>query len=294
MRRIFGIGTVVMDHVVVLPNYPERDTKSNVQLHWRQIGGPVPVALSTAVFYGSQASFLGRWGLDGPGNEIATGLDNRGIDISPSDASEDWSTGFAHVWTEETRGSRTIAYSRGELPLPSAADVNRHAERLANAQILHLDGWACDAAVCAAKQMKGQGGIVVLDAGSKKPGMETLLPYVDLLIASSLFCRSWFGDEHASLDQLLELGCGSAIQTRGEQGAVFSDGQRQIEVPAIDVDPVDTNGAGDIFAGAYVHGLTMDWDAERTMKFANAVAGYACGQRGNSRWPTRQWLESVG
>lgn len=283
-KRIFGIGTVVVDHVVALDAYPKRDTKAVIQSHWRQIGGPVPVALSTAANYGLRTHFAGRWGNDVAGHEIRTGLSERGIDLTPSSSDDAWQTGFAHVWTEPTDGTRTIAFSRGEFPPPSQSDIQTHFSILDTCEILHLDGAASEAALTAAERTKRNGGIVVLDAGSKKPGMEHLLPLVDVIIASDLFCRSWFGAD-VPCSQIHELGPGAVVRTRGPLGAIYSDGNQEHVTSAIKIDPVDTNGAGDIFAGAFLYGLAHQWPVPRTMQFACFVAGHACCHPGNATVP---------
>ena len=285
---IFGIGTVVIDHVVVLAAYPAADTKSPIQQHWRQIGGPVPVALSVAAFYGAPTHFMGRWGDDVPGQEIRSGLADRGIDLSPSTSSPDWSTGFAHVWNEQTTGSRTIAFHRGSFPNPTHKEVEQHTAMLESCQLLHLDGAMPEAALEAARRMRAKGGLVVLDAGSKKPGMEALLPMVDLIIASDLFCRSWFGEANVPIEELLRLGPRAAVRTLAERGATFTDGKETLQCPALDIVPVDTNGAGDVFSGAFLHGTLNQWEPAKRLEFANFVAGHACAHSGNSTYPPKK------
>ncbi len=44
--------------------------------------------------------------------------------------------------------------------------------------------------------------------------------------------------------------------TQGAQGAIVYDGESIHDIPASKVTAVDTNGAGDIYAGAFLHGLT--------------------------------------
>ncbi len=46
------------------------------------------------------------------------------------------------------------------------------------------------------------------------------------------------------------------VITRGAKGAVLFDGNDTIEIAADAVTPVDSNGAGDIYAGAFLYGLT--------------------------------------
>lgn len=59
--------------------------------------------------------------------------------------------------------------------------------------------------------------------------------------------------------------------TQGARGALVYDGTKLYDIPARKVTAVDTNGAGDIYAGAFLHGLTHG------MPFATCaeLAGYA-------------------
>ena len=60
--------------------------------------------------------------------------------------------------------------------------------------------------------------------------------------------------------------------TRGADGAVLFDGNQIIEVPAIKVEPIDTNGAGDMYAGAFLYGLTHGMQFARAGEMASAAA----------------------
>lgn len=283
---IFGIGTVVVDDVVVLPHLPEADTKVELSQRWQQVGGPVAVALSTAAYYGSITSFLGRWGNDSTGKEIAKTLQQRGIELSHSRSSDEWTSGFAHVWIEATTGSRTIAFSRGNVITPDEHDIDK--QMLTQCRVLHLDGWASAAAIKAADIVKSNGGIVVLDAGSVKPGMRELLPQIDILIASALFRKSFFGQNDIDVHQLQTLGPANIITTNGEKGATWISGNETISEPALNITAVDTNGAGDIFSGAILHAINNNWPRRQCLQFANCVAGLACTQQGNHKLPSLQ------
>jgi len=46
------------------------------------------------------------------------------------------------------------------------------------------------------------------------------------------------------------------VVTRGSQGAVLFDGTELFDIPARVVTPVDSNGAGDMYAGAFLYGMT--------------------------------------
>lgn len=277
--NILGIGTVVVDQVLELPHFPTEDTKVQVGDHWTQVGGPVPVALSTAAFYGAETTLLGRWGQDAAGEFISTTLRDRGIDISACKSDQNWSSGFAHVWVSAGTGCRTISFSRGDFPIPIEDDVPEIAVK--DCRILHLDGWAGKAAIKAAAIVRTNGGTVVLDAGSVKPHLNELLPLVDVLIASKLFQTSRFGKSKVSTADLLSLGPPNVITTDGEHGSAWYTKDAQIHEPAVRVTAVDTNGAGDIFSGCILHALRLQQSPRAALQFANRVAGHACTQRGN-------------
>jgi sugar/nucleoside kinase (ribokinase family) len=68
--------------------------------------------------------------------------------------------------------------------------------------------------------------------------------------------------------------------TRGAEGAVLFDGKKVIEVPAAKVEPIDTNGAGDMYAGAFLYGLTHGMPFERCGELAGTAAAALITQFG--------------
>ncbi|MFP4063680.1 MAG: adenosine kinase [Halochromatium sp.] len=60
--------------------------------------------------------------------------------------------------------------------------------------------------------------------------------------------------------------------TRGPRGALVFDGQELIEIDPVKVEPVDTVGAGDMFAGAFLYGLTQGWSHKRAGDLASATS----------------------
>ena len=60
--------------------------------------------------------------------------------------------------------------------------------------------------------------------------------------------------------------------TRGPKGALIFDGRDLIEIAPVKVEAVDTVGAGDMFAGAFLYGLTQGWDHNRSGDLAAAAS----------------------
>jgi len=60
--------------------------------------------------------------------------------------------------------------------------------------------------------------------------------------------------------------------TRGGDGALVWDGTELIPIDPVPVKPVDTVGAGDMFAGAFLYGLTQGWGHKRAGNLASAAS----------------------
>ena len=61
----------------------------------------------------------------------------------------------------------------------------------------------------------------------------------------------------------------TSIITMGEEGSVVVTNNEIINTPNVDIDPVDTNGAGDMFAGSFLYALLQNHDLKSCAEFAN-------------------------
>src|SRR5690606_38589535 len=89
------------------------------------------------------------------------------------------------------------------------------------------------------------------------------------------------------LDHLREKGCKIGGITLGERGLVWYDetGQRR-EMPSLAIPKekvIDTNGAGDVFHGAYVFSYLQNPDAswESHFQFSRAASAHKIQRLGN-------------
>jgi sugar/nucleoside kinase (ribokinase family) len=61
----------------------------------------------------------------------------------------------------------------------------------------------------------------------------------------------------------------TSIITMGEKGSSVITNDEIIHTPKVDINPVDTNGAGDMFAGSFLYALLQDRDLRSCAEFAN-------------------------
>ncbi len=88
-----------------------------------------------------------------------------------------------------------------------------------------------------------------------------------------------------------------AVVTRGERGSVAcgqeTDGQ-VLELPAFQVEAVDTTGCGDVFHGVYAATLAWDFPLEKRMRWASAAASLKARVAGAQKGiPTRAEVEKL-
>ena len=97
---------------------------------------------------------------------------------------------------------------------------------------------------------------------------------VDLLFANEEEVKGLTGaqDINAALSQLHTLAAECVI-TRGARGAIIAPrGEPVIEIAAVTTDAVDTVGAGDMFAGGYLYGITNGMSRSAAGDLASALA----------------------
>ncbi|MDP1561624.1 MAG: adenosine kinase [Pirellulaceae bacterium] len=97
---------------------------------------------------------------------------------------------------------------------------------------------------------------------------------VDLLFSNEEEAKLMFGVEDVrNVVEPLQQRTKSFVITRGKEGALVWDGQRVVEVAAAPVKPLDTNGAGDMFAGAVLSCLTRGLNLVAAAKLGTLAAG---------------------
>jgi sugar/nucleoside kinase (ribokinase family) len=104
---------------------------------------------------------------------------------------------------------------------------------------------------------------------------------VDLLFANEEEAKKFTGidDTHQALNELTNI-AKSVVITLGAEGALIYDGLQTLSIDAIKTDAIDTNGAGDAFAGAFLYAINNGHDYLSAGKLAAATASKVVSQYG--------------
>jgi sugar/nucleoside kinase (ribokinase family) len=114
---------------------------------------------------------------------------------------------------------------------------------------------------------------------------------VDLLFCNKDEALSWTNTEN--IEQAAEAMKASAKTfaiTLGKEGALVFDGEQYATVPGETVTAIDTNGAGDMFAGAFLYAITAGKSYPEAALLANKAAAKVVSQYGPRLKPEQHAL----
>lgn len=289
MSQIVGIGACVADTLILLPEFPTEDTKLRALSVKQCGGGPVSTGLTVASKLGADSAYIGVISDDDSGRFLLEDFRKYGVDISLVQVQTNCRTFTSFIWLSAQKGSRTCVFDKGSLPPLKLND--KHKRAIKSAKILMVDGNELEAAVQAAKLARENGVSVLYDAGGLYEGVEQLLRYTDILIPSEEFAISYTQEDNASMaaKKLYNLYHPKVVViTRGKQGGLLYDGSDFTVYPIYPAKVVDSNGAGDVFHGAFAAGLISGYGYEQCCHFASAVSALKCtGMGARESVPTR-------
>jgi len=279
-----GLGLCTLDYSFAVERYPRLDDKIDAVSFSRQGGGPVPTALCTLSKFGVKSAFVGKCGADHDGIALRDELKRFGVDTRRLILDSESRTPRAFVIVDKESGKRTVILDRSESSVfsPDELDVSF----IRKAGFILIDGREPDASVAAAAIVKKAGGEVIIDAGSPRKNIGDLLPHVDHLVVSNRFSLDFTQevDPGRAALKLAHMGFKTVVITSGHRGCIGATPAGELyQQEAFDVDVVDTTGAGDVFHGAYVYGLTQRWELPRILRFASAASALKCTRLGGRR-----------
>lgn len=277
MTKIVGIGACTADLLYTIPTYPREDSKTRAVSFRRAGGGPVATGLCAARKLGVSDAFIGTLADDPEGVFLKEDFVRFGVGTDFIRIEKGHRSFTASLWLSERDGTRTCVFDRGDLPPLYLDDEQK--EAVAKADILMVDGNELPAALEAAHIARENGTKVLFDCGGLYDGVEALLEFTDFMIPSEEFALGITGKktaEEAAAVLMERFSPACVVVTRGKRGGILCDGTGIAPYPVFPAAVVDSNGAGDVFHGAFAAGLIKGFDPKTCCLFASAVSALKC------------------
>jgi len=282
---VVGFGLNSVDLITVLPGFPSLNSKMEMVGFSQHGGGQVATAMVACSRLGLKAMYVGKVGDDPWGDLSLESIRKEGVDVSAVTVEPGTKNQFAIILVDQRTGERTILWQRDERLLYRKGELSRTA--VCQGRVLHVDGHDLEATLTAVLWAREEGIVTVMDADRIDDRTGELIRHIDFLITSSTFPTRFTGiaDLGKAL-RALQRFCGGFVgSTLGPRGAVALVDGSPVYYRGIEVNAVDTTGAGDVFHGAFIYGLIRGWRVDQIFTFANTVAGLKCARLGGRAIP---------
>ncbi|MEN6329540.1 MAG: carbohydrate kinase family protein [Methanobacteriaceae archaeon] len=264
------LGTCNLDFISRVSRFAGADEEVNMgQLHQR-VGGSAANSALTLSLLGIKTGIMTRVGMDYGGNLIRQRLKDEGIGTERIIALDE-PTGMTFIAVDD-QGERSIYVHMG---------ANAHFELLEgdktyieDAKVLHLTGMYLEVVEEAsqhAETLSFNPGMLLSSFGLSK--LRNTIKQADMLFLNQKEARILTGREpSAGAEFLVEMGVPMVILTRGRDGATLYTPEEIILSPAVEAQVLDTTGAGDTFAAAFLACHLQGNDGEKCLRKANQAA----------------------
>lgn len=285
---VSALGVVSWDEVYLLETYPAEGFFGLVTDHLSAPGGTTGNAAMVALKLGSSVHVFSKVGVDERGAALVQSLASAGADVSGILTAPE-ATDLSVVLVTGETSERTILWQKGPyLKRGDRIDI----ESLFGADVVILDPvdyelrrFLTDLPAHTRPSTRILGPLTYLEDVVADDKTEVALRH-DVVVGNEReYCL--LTGEHDP-DVALEVlrgrlpgsNCRLAIMTRGASGSMAVSAAERWDCPAFPVEPVDTTGAGDAFAGAIAFGLAQRWSVPAMLSFASVVAALVVGSLG--------------
>jgi ribokinase len=281
---VLVIGSINADLVVTLDRLPEPGETVTGGRFARHGGGKGANQAVAAARAGARVRFAGAVGDDDLGAAALGELRAEGVDVGSVARLEGEATGVALIAVDRA-GRNQIAVASGANARVGAALVARALEvaPLGPGDIVLL-GFEVpdDAVVAGARAAAAAGARAILNPAPARELPGDLRGGGVLLTPNGLEAAALTGETEptAALRALARRAGLPVIVTVGADGALLATDEGIVEIPAPDVDVVDTTGAGDAFNGVLAAGLAAGRDIEDAARRAVEAASASVRREG--------------
>lgn len=241
---------------------------------------------------GAMVKLVGAAGKDIMGDQALALLKAGGVELSAVKRL-DMQQGVAMILVDP-HGENTIGILPGANGAMTPDDADKAMANLSAKDVLVVQQEIPQAATMRALGLAQLNGMIsILNTAPFLDTTSAVAGTASIVVANETEFALLAGTEITNLQTAMSLWATSRRQTiivtLGPDGALAATPETMFHVPALQIEPVDTVGAGDTFVGYLAAGLDAGLDLEASMRRATIAASLACLKPGaQPAIPTKQ------
>lgn len=299
MAKILGMGNALVDIMTQLDkdsilqdfNLPkgsmqlvDKDLSKKIKDGTTQFkkqlasGGSAANTIHGLAKMGIDTAFFGTIGKDDMGDFFKLDMENSKVDTKLFYGEGDTGVAIALVSPDS---ERTFAVHLGAAIELAPIHIS---ENLFNGyDYFHIEGYLVQNQALIKKAVevaKASGLKVCLDLASYnvvEANLEFLKSlvknYVDIVFANEEEARAFTGKAPREALDIIAADCEIAIVKTGKEGSLIKKGNEVFTVGIINVTPIDTTGAGDLYASGFLYGLALGYTLDKCGKIGAVLSG---------------------
>jgi sulfofructose kinase len=282
-RRIISLGCAFWDTIFKVGEIPRHGTKVLADRAVQAASGMATAAAATVARLGGSVELWTRIGDDATGDAFLQNLTSEHVDTSQIRRVAGGRTWISTILVDRDGERLVVPYAD---PTLDADPAWLPLDRVAGAGAVLVDMRWPEGARAVLARARRERVPTVLDADIAPPALlRQMIPLAGHVLFSEPALQSLVpgaATEAALVAIAATLDAEVVGVTCGAEGAlVWSRGASGIlQVPSIPIAVEDTLNAGDVWHGAYVHGLVEGWPLERRVRLANVAAAVKCERFG--------------
>lgn len=286
MSKIVVVGSSNTDLIAKVKSFPKAGETINGVSYFQAMGGKGANQALAAHRLGGDVKFITSLGNDSNGINTLAYYKKEGLDASSSFIAENTPSGVAMIWVDQ-KGENSIVVIAGANEMLSSEYIREIEQEILEADLVVLQMEIPYDAVKTVCDIAYRNNIKILFNVAPAKKLDTdLIQKIDILVVNETEAEIISGEliehigEEAIVDRLLALGAKTVILTLGKRGSVIKNNNIYQQIPAFEVETVDSTAAGDTFCGALAAELAGGSDWIEALQFATAASAICVTRMG--------------
>lgn len=273
--KVLCIGHSAYDISTLMDSYPAENSKTVLKDVHEAAGGSMSNVAYLFGKFGAEVYLGSVVGDDSFGNFIKKDLETVNVHTEYMETAYDKKTHICTILINKTSKTRTV------LKIAKDELFMKKTEFPMEPDLIIVDAYDYGASLSALNKYAHK--ITIIDAEEYNDNTLELCKYCKYIIASKNFAEKVAGqtiDINNPQDMVSvytklanKYPDKNVVVTIEDKGALYMVNNQIRVMPGLQVDVVDTTGAGDAFHGAFGYALLEGYDIEKAITFANIAAG---------------------